>query len=178
MSFVYPALARHFNPFKNTMLFEAPIRSKSYVSEGYFRETSCEYLADLLVITPNDYATEVEVKHSIADWRADALKEKWKGGLPEWISRFFFAVPVELGVPEFVPPFAGVLHIIPSRYRHEHMTWPHVVVARAPKRLSKVKVPQKYKDYVLWRTYCRHWSTQMDRLYERERKLITASKAA
>jgi hypothetical protein len=135
-------------------------------------DQSCEYLADLLVITPNDYATEVEVKHSLADWRADAAKEKWTRGLPSWIARFFFAVPEHLGIPDFVPGFAGVLHITPIV--HGRHRWQGVKVARAPKRIGKDKVPAKYKNYLLWRTYCRHWSGQMNRLSEYERREANA----
>jgi hypothetical protein len=155
------ALMAHFDPYRNLMLFEAPVRSaaKQVLNPwGNHWEQSCEYFADLLVITPHGYATEVEIKVSRADWRADLAKEKWAFGLPTWISRFIYAVPASLGIPEWVPPKCGVLHFDNRTLR----------VARAPGRIGKEKVPDKVRAYLLHRTYIRYWTQQFERVAKRE----------
>lgn len=67
--------------------------------------------ADLAVITKSGYLTEIEIKISISDWKADSKKDKWSSPRPH-VSRFFYAVPERLiadGIPAFVPPRAGIL---------------------------------------------------------------------
>jgi len=69
-------------------------------------------IADLLIITKAGYLTEVEIKVSLSDWKADADKWKWTGKR-ERISRFFYAVPVELAgrAPDNLPFGAGILSV-------------------------------------------------------------------
>lgn len=67
--------------------------------------------ADLAVITKSGYLTEIEIKISISDWKADSKKDKWSSPRPH-VSRFFYAVPERLiadGIPGFVHPHAGIL---------------------------------------------------------------------
>lgn len=151
------ALARHFDPLCNLMMFEVPVQSRLR-RQGTLEE-SCTYLADLIVVTPADYATEIEVKVALGDWRSDADKRKWEFGLPEWISRFMYAVPVEFGIPPWVPPRAGVLHLMPVE-RDEL----YVRVARGAYRCGKEKVPQEIKEYIRDRAYVRYWQSQFVRL--------------
>lgn len=74
--------------------------------------------ADLLVCSRAGFMTEVEVKISAGDWRADAAKRKWERlNEPEctsWplIKYFYYAAPLDLAQrwPDFgIPDFAGVL---------------------------------------------------------------------
>ena len=53
------------------------------------------YEADLLVISKSKYATEVEVKISMSDWKADFLKYKHRRPDPR-IKYQYYAAPMEL----------------------------------------------------------------------------------
>lgn len=78
--------------------------------------------ADLAVITKSGYLTEIEVKTSISDWKADSKKDKWRRARPH-VSRFFYAVPERLiadGIPAFVPPQAGILVV---RELNQNQIW-------------------------------------------------------
>jgi len=154
------ALARHYDPTRNLMLFEVPVRSQVVMQRRNDRmwEDSVSYLADCMVITPQDYATEIEIKVSLGDWKSDAAKDKWIYGLPDWISRFVYAVPVALGIPTWVPARCGVLHL----YESGHGV--RAEVARAPARFGKIKVPPEIRQYILNRTYARYWERQFARL--------------
>lgn len=66
---------------------------------GYFKFDNfyyCyEYEADLFVVSKARYATEIEVKCSVADWKNDLRKQK-HGRLSKYIKHFYFAVPSHL----------------------------------------------------------------------------------
>jgi hypothetical protein len=68
--------------------------------------------ADLIVLTPSNYLTEIEIKVTLADWNHDRHKEKWKGQRKH-VSRFFYAVPESLAdkAPEWIPIEAGILAV-------------------------------------------------------------------
>lgn len=125
-----------------------------------YREAACDhfvhrcYFADLMWVSPGGRVLEVEVKTSLADWRADLDKGKW-GRMPRWVARFVYAVPEALGMPPWVPEAAGVW-----RVRGDG----HVRVARAPHVLGREKVPPAIA--ARWRDelYVRYW---MARLYQR-----------
>lgn len=160
---VYYALAQHFTFHRNWLFDEVEISSKPLLkanSWGGSYLARCLYRADLLVITPNHYATEVEVKDSLSDWKADLSKEKWVFGLPDWITRFYYAVPESLGMPDWVPEFAGVLHISGTRVR----------IVRAPKTLCRQKVPEKVMARMLDRTYIRYWYDRQARFRDAARR--------
>lgn len=182
------ALTYHFQPARNLMLFEMPIESKPIERRSTqsllfpmggpngwdrgcgppsprFYSQTCDYLADLLVITPNDYATEIEIKRTRADWKADLQKKKWAAGLPDWISRFIYAVPEKLGVPDWLPPKVGVIHITSDR---GYVT---CKVVRAPGRFGFVKVPPKVRAYLLNCAYQRYWEQRQGRLRDAVNKL-------
>ena len=63
---------------------------------------------DLLILTPSNYATEIEIKVSKYDLLKD--KNKWHEHQSEWISRLYFAVPYYLEdlAFEHVPERAGI----------------------------------------------------------------------
>lgn len=66
---------------------------------------------DLLVLSKDNYATEVEIKVSKADIRADKKKEH--GHKHDHIARLFFAVPIDLKdyTLKHIPKGAGLLTI-------------------------------------------------------------------
>lgn len=72
--------------------------------------------ADLLCMTKSGFISEIEIKISMSDWRADRLKKKFGhlGSLETRIKNFYYACPWELasrweqvGIPEF----AGVIAV-------------------------------------------------------------------
>lgn len=75
--------------------------------------------SDLLVVTSSGFVTEIEVKCSMSDWKADMAKSKFKdphqrGLFQRSIKRFFYAVPAPLYAKFLAAPFdlpagAGVL---------------------------------------------------------------------
>ena len=56
--------------------------------------------ADLLVLAKSNYLTEIEIKISMSDWKADASKANWRAGVWQWemVKRFYYAAPRELAV--------------------------------------------------------------------------------
>lgn len=133
--------------------YAAGWRKSDWYPEGGY-ELHEQYLADLMWVTKANYATEFEIKTSRADWRDDNDKGKW-GLLPPWITRFIYVVPAELGIPDFVQPFAGVWHWrarSSAEYRHAELT-----VARAPKKIGQTKVPDDVRERWLLHLHCRFW---------------------
>jgi len=70
---------------------------------------------DAFGITPARYAIEIEIKRSMADFRANERKHhvrsrEWR--LSEWPKEFFFLVPSVLmeKAKSILPPYAGLLH--------------------------------------------------------------------
>lgn len=150
---VEQAIRRHLNPFQNTVIPECAVRCpldwKATAYGGY--ENWMEYRADYLSISGSDYATEIEVKVSRSDWMADISKPKWPV-MPKYISKFIYCVPEYLGIPDFVPEWAGVWHV--RIYSTGEMG---IVVVRAPKRIGKEKVPADVKARWLSVFYHRYW---------------------
>lgn len=79
-----------------------------------------DHEADLLAMSKTGYLTEVEIKVSFADWKADLAKRKWKSA--KWsgkyqsgmIKRFYYAAPAALAVRHAeleIPDFAGVVSV-------------------------------------------------------------------
>lgn len=156
---VEQAIRRHVNPFQTTLIPECVVRcsrgTKTIEYGGnirpYFYEHFDEYRADFILVSGADYVTEIEVKVSRSDWKHDSEKSKWEG-LPDYISKFIYCVPKELGIPDFVPDFAGVWHI----HTRSDGTM-DVRTARAPKRIGKVKVPDSVKAKWMSCFYHRYW---------------------
>jgi len=75
------------------------------------------YEADLIALSKTGNATEVEIKVSKYDLRADAAKDKWKDGISKKISRFFYAVPSELEQEALavIPPDCGLYVVTESK---------------------------------------------------------------
>ncbi len=88
------------------------------------------YEADLLVISKSGYASEIEIKISVADFKKDLQKEKftYPPRRDKWLNRikqFYYAFPAELKdkILPLVPDFAGVITV----RRDLHETWYHDV---------------------------------------------------
>lgn len=66
---------------------------------------------DCCVVTDSGYIWEVEVKCTLADWKADVDKDKWKSKHIDKVSRLYYAVPWTLvdKVPDFVKDHVGLI---------------------------------------------------------------------
>jgi len=158
---VEAAIRRHVNHRENTLIPEAEIRWRIGSRAGNYR-------ADFVTVTGAGYATELEVKVSLADWRNDLSKPKWVG-MPDWITRFVYVVPEDLGIPEWVPAKAGIWHVVPA------VTDPYynpaleirkpdgyqIVVARAPHVLGRTKLPNAVLGTWLRNLYYRYWAQRI-----------------
>jgi hypothetical protein len=121
-----------------------------------------------MMITAAGYGTELEVKISRADWRADLSKSKWVG-MPDWVTRFVYVVPEELGIPDFVPDLAGVWHVVPrivtlDKYTDEERQGADgydIVLARSPKLLGREKVPPAVISKWMRNFYYRYWDQRI-----------------
>lgn len=73
-------------------------------------------ITDFLAISGAGYATEVEIKISLGDWKADASKEKWKH--PQKSSMFYYAIPHPLlvNIPAHVRPEWGIIVVKDTGY--------------------------------------------------------------
>ena len=74
---------------------------------------------DLLVVSHSGYATEIEIKTSLSDLKADLKKAH--GHRSNKIKYLYFAVPLELRdkALELIPERAGLLVIMPNKYNND-----------------------------------------------------------
>jgi hypothetical protein len=165
---VEAAVRRHVDHRANMLIPEAEIRWGIGSRAGIYR-------ADYLSISGAGYGTELEVKVSRADWKADLTKPKW-GGMPPWITRFIYVVPIELGIPDFVPASAGVWHVesrttyLDSDTGRALSDGLRIQVARAPHVLGREKVPPAVINKWMKSFYYRYW----DQRVHAERRLPKA----
>lgn len=148
---VEQALRLHLNWQTNKLIPEANI--------PYVQNKFQTYRADYISISGSDYATEYEVKVSLSDWKADLKKGKW-GNMPPWINKLIYVVPEHLGVPDWVPPEAGIWHLVlvPSRVKKSPTL--RIKVIRAPKRIGKEKVPTDIYNKWMSNFYYRYWNAR------------------
>lgn len=92
------AVARFFNPRVNIIV--------PNISWGLW---SASYEMDLLIVSPERYCTEVEIKVSESDIKAE--KNKHHCHRNEHIRRFFYAVPDYLSNCEYLPIDCGLISI-------------------------------------------------------------------
>ncbi|WP_069267394.1 hypothetical protein [Paraburkholderia nodosa] len=157
------AIRRHVDHRANLLIPEASVR----YSLGARGRGFGEYRADFVMVTRAGYATELEVKVSLADWRKDLSKPKWVG-MPDWITRFVYVVPEQLGIPDWVPAHAGVWHVFPTLVgAQDAWNGPHrpdgygIVVKRAPHVLGREKVPAAVIGTWHKNLYYRYWDQRM-----------------
>lgn len=145
------ALARHFDWFRNRMMPEYSIDGGQ---------------ADLLFVTKAGYVTEIEIKVTIADWRKDRNKAKWRRPRPH-IARFFYAVPAPMvkdGLPDWLPVGAGVLAVHDGAEGYDY-----VREVRPALRVKAEKLSEIQYRHMLERCYYRFWWDEMRRRGERIR---------
>lgn len=124
----------------------------------YCKKVYSSYRADYISISGSGYATEYEVKVSMSDWKADLKKGKW-GNMPGWISKFIYVVPEHLGVPDWVPAEAGIMHLCRIGQTQQLV----IKLVRAPKRIGKDKVPFEIVDNWMSNFYYRYWNARNTR---------------
>ncbi|MBB6320560.1 hypothetical protein [Paraburkholderia tropica] len=157
---VEAAIRRHVDHRATTLIPEASVRYGIGRTRG-------EYRADFVMVTRAGYATELEVKISLADWRKDLSKPKWVG-MPGWITRFIYVVPEQLGVPAWVPEQAGVWHVVPAlvgQYGFDEARpladGYAIVVKRAPRVLGREKLPAAVLGTWHKNLYYRYWDQRI-----------------
>ena len=138
------ALAAHLDWQQNRMFPEWPIDGG---------------IADLVFVTRAGYVTEIEIKISIADWKADRWKRKWDTERPH-ISRFFYAVPDTLvdQIPDNIPSHAGILRVCAGQYHDS------VSEVRAAVRLLARKLTPEAQRKMFESAYYRYWRRELSRL--------------
>jgi hypothetical protein len=158
---VEAAIRRHVDHRRNILIPEASIRFGVGSARG-------EYRADYIMVSQASYATELEVKVSVADWRRDLAKPKLVG-MPDWITRFVYVVPEALGLPEWVPAWAGIWHVVPALVGHYdfHQTRPRadgyaIVVKRPPCVRGREKLPNAVLGTWYRNLYYRYWEQRID----------------
>ena len=93
------AIARYFNTRKNVIVPNA--------SWGIFK-----YELDLCILNTNMFASEVEIKISKSDLKADSKKKHHHDKNGNYIKYLWFAMPKKMkGCEEFVPENAGILYV-------------------------------------------------------------------
>jgi hypothetical protein len=159
---VESALRKHIDVHAVKLIPEAAVNYTTQNTRG--RHVTDTYRADYMMISASGYATEFEVKISRADWKNDLKKPKWDH-MPPWIAQFIYVVPEYLGIPEWVPPNAGVWHVV--AFKGSGIA--RIKVARAPKRIGKEKVPAEIIAKWMSNLYYRFWNMRR----EREKSLPT-----
>ena len=103
---------------------------------------------DLLVVSKAGYLTEIEIKVTRADLRAD--KKKWHGHESRRIKRLFFALPDYLEhCIDMVPERAGIILVrpkanVPYVYPY-HQRCREIRKAQRNKDAGKITVTDRYK---------------------------------
>lgn len=124
---------------------------------------------DMAILTrPAGYLWEIEVKLSLADWRADQKKKKWTK--TDWfnthISRMYYAVPTELigKTPDFVPATAGILEFRLGRVWRVRPA----VANKLAEPLSQIE-----KGWLFQSTHYRFWAERWRRHHMQESARVT-----
>lgn len=146
------ALARHFDWWQNRMITEFEVDGGR---------------ADLAMISKAGYVTEIEIKVSVRDWRADQHKLKWMkhGWTRPHIARFFYAVPSPLAnkIPEWVPTDAGIL-IVRGGPGFDTVKEQRAARRYTARPLSAVQLQQIDQAYY-YRFWRQHMEIQRQRLH-------------
>lgn len=120
----YPWTAREIT--KALCRFNAPFAyNQNHVCVPNLSHSMLDWEADLIVCSKKGFLTEVEIKISAADWKADSLKYKWQPNLRHqradgrsrgWdlIKEFWYVAPCELAIrykEMGIPNDTGVMSI-------------------------------------------------------------------
>jgi len=104
---------------------------------------------DLLVVSKAGYLTEIEIKITRADLRADA--KKWHGHNSNRIKRLFFALPDYLDLPaciNMIPDRAGIILVRPNAPDVDPIWTPRcreIRPAQRNKAAGKIGDAERYK---------------------------------
>jgi len=107
---------------------------------SYYKFRNFYYLhnfeADLFLISKARYATEIEIKVSLADWKADLLKKKHQNH--KYLKHFYYAVPEILAdkAPDGIDERYGLITIKQGNEDRLRAT-----IVKHPQNLGGVKVP-------------------------------------
>lgn len=139
------ACASYFDWWQNRMMTEFSV-------SGFRR-------SDLIFVSKSGYATEIEVKVSVADWNNDRKKGIEKG-VSKYITRFFYAIPetLEGKVPDWIPAWAGIIVI-----RDGAPGFDRVDIIREATRLKGEKIPESHIREMEKNCYYRFWRSEMRR---------------
>ena len=115
------AIARHLNPRINLIV------------PNIFWGLEFNHEIDLLVVTQNRYAWEIEIKISVADLKADLKKKHCHGSSK--IKRLYFAVPCSLKEKaiELIPNDAGLFIVDETENRWVHLVKAPIINCNARK---------------------------------------------
>jgi hypothetical protein len=91
------AVTQHFNPRRYLIV--------PNVSFGLFNY----HEADMVILAPSNWGTEVEIKVTAADIKADL--KKWHQRKEKIIRDVWFAVPEELAQDQNIPSYAGIISV-------------------------------------------------------------------
>ena len=125
------------------------------------------YELDLLIVTPSKWATEIEIKVSLSDLKAD--KKTRHDHTSSKVKYLYFAVPVNLGdiALELIPERAGLVIVEPLADRN-----PRSAIVR-PAKINKQarKLTEKEVKKLLELAAMRIWSLK-EHLYRLKRKEV------
>jgi len=147
-------IARHFGYNRNLIV------PNVYWGLGFRHEL------DLIVVTPPRWATEIEIKISLSDLKADAKKKH--GHHSEKIRQLYFAVPEKLRdrALEFIPERAGLVIV-------RNHPWRQAIIERKPKvNTSARKLTEKEIHKLLKLAAMRIWSLK-EHIYRLKRKEVS-----
>ncbi len=141
--------------------------------------------ADLLIVQPSGYVEEIEVKVSVADFRAELankslkheqlehgrFKSKWcharkrfildrDNPQPHSVRRFWFAMPMEIldKIRPDIPAWAGVLAVKESMSLQGGIRRTQLIEVRSPKilKMAQKLTPEQYQQ-LLESCYHKYW---------------------
>lgn len=150
--------------FKNGSLVIVPKISKNnywFDNETMLWKEIVNHECDMLIVTKNQYLTEVEIKISLSDLKAD-FKKKHRHK-DKNIKNFYYAFPAEMKEKaiELIPEEAGIL-IAVKKHLHSGQEYRAIECYRKPK-INKEAKP--INDIVLSKIYrlgyLRYWNYRM-----------------
>ena len=135
---------------------------KNVIVPNYMKGLTNAGEADLLVLRPSDWAEEIEIKISAADFKAEFKHKPTKHTKltngKHHCKKYWFAMPLDLALElkKDIPEYAGLLGV---------NGWKDVrVVKPAPVLKNASKVPAESKDKMMKSIYSRYWNYKWEDL--------------
>lgn len=129
------AVTQHFNPRRYLIV--------PNVSWGLFNY----HEADMVILSPSNWGTEVEIKVTAADIKADLKKRH--GHKEEMIRDVWFAVPEELSEDPNIPSYAGILSVKKWKTRNGKQRYSCVKKRLPDKNKNSRKFTPKEREKLL-----------------------------